>query len=150
MDEQFISISEFAKRAGISKQAVYSRLDNQDLIPFIQLDATAKRPKKLISTRALSLFTQKESRQVDKSTSSQDRLLDNLIEALKEQLNQKDKVIEAQQKQIEELTRLLDQQQQLHAMLSKQLALNEQQEEGRSPGPEGTARRGLFSRLFNR
>lgn len=150
MDEQFISISEFAKRAGISKQAVYSRLDNQDLISFVQLDTTGKRPRKLISTKALSLFTQKESRQVDKSISSQDRLLDNLIEALKEQLNQKDKVIEAQQKQIEELTRLLDQQQQLHAMLSKQLALNEQQEEDTRPEPEGTARRGLFSRLFNR
>ena len=56
MNEEYISISEFAKRAGVSRQAVYARLD-KDLSSFLVID----NGKKSLNSRALSLFTVKEN-----------------------------------------------------------------------------------------
>lgn len=51
MNDEYISIAEFAKRAGVSRQAIYKRLDG-DLSTFIYND----NGKKTLSIRALSFF----------------------------------------------------------------------------------------------
>lgn len=56
MKEEYISIAEFAKKAGVSRQAIYSRLDS-DLSTFLVID----NGKKTLNTRALKLFDVKEN-----------------------------------------------------------------------------------------
>ncbi len=48
----YITIAEFARRAGVSKQAVYQRLNNVDLTSYVKLE----NGKKVINIEALSLF----------------------------------------------------------------------------------------------
>ena len=55
--DKYISIADFAKQAGVTKQAVYSRQKSQDLITFIKLE----NGKKLINTKVLEHFTKSSS-----------------------------------------------------------------------------------------
>ena len=55
--DKYISIADFAKEAGVSKQAVYSRLKSQDLNKFMKLE----NGKKLINTKALEFFNKSSS-----------------------------------------------------------------------------------------
>lgn len=167
---QYITITEFAKRAGVSRQAIYSRLDSQELSGFIQVDSNKKKPIKLINTDALPLFNSHVVNQVD----SQD-LSSSLqqLDYLKEQLQSKDQTIAAlldQVKQLQEqnstlssslidqgkeLTRLLDQQQQLqqqqqilYARLQAPAADQESsQDQGQDQPPQ---RKRFWERLFSR
>ena len=50
--EELLTIQEFADRVGITPQAVYKRLDKDDLKPFVQIIDN----KKYISPDALNLF----------------------------------------------------------------------------------------------
>lgn len=148
--DRYISIADFAKEAGVSKQAVYSRLKSQDLNKFIKLE----NGKKLINTKALELFNKSSGQssfnnQVEQGLESTER---EYIEALKKQ-------IEELQRDKQELYRLLDQQQQLTAQANatiKQLQLQapkeeasiiqqEQQQERQEPKKQG-----FFARLFSR
>ena len=58
MKDEYISIAEFAQRAGVSRQAIYSRL-NRDLSRFCKLDNS----KKVLSIKGLSLFDVKPDKQ---------------------------------------------------------------------------------------
>lgn len=127
----FLTVSEFARQAGVSKQAIYSRLDSPDVQPYVKIDTTGKTSKKLIDSTALELFNGGKARQERQQLDSQDDV--NLIQGLTAQLTEKDKQIEALLGQIQslqeqnsrlsetlstqsgELLRLLDQQQQLQA-----------------------------------
>lgn len=105
MKEEYITITEFAKRAGVSHQAVYKRLD-KDLQPWLQV----AQGKKTLNIKALELF------EVDKSATDSTevatiKLLQKTVELLekelagsKEQLESKDRQIEQLQKQIADLT----------------------------------------------
>ena len=115
---EYISIAEFAKRAGVSRQAVYSRLD-KDLSSFVQVD----NGKKTLNIRALELFSVKQDSQVDCSSSVktlQDEITLELIKTLQNQLAEKDKQLEAAAaEKAELLQRLKDAQQseqQAHAL----------------------------------
>lgn len=115
---EYISIAEFAKRAGVSRQAVYSRLD-RDLSSFVQVD----NGKKTLNIRALELFSVKQDSQVDCSSSVktlQDEITLELIKTLQNQLAEKDKQLEAAAaEKAELLQRLKDAQQseqQAHAL----------------------------------
>lgn len=102
---EYISIAEFAKRAGVSRQAVYSRLD-RDLSSFVQVD----NGKKTLNIRALELFSVKQDSQVDCSSSVktlQDGITLEVIKTLQTQLAEKDKQIAEKDKQIAELQRQL-------------------------------------------
>lgn len=90
---EYISIAEFAKRAGVSRQAIYARLDG-DLSSFVQVD----NGKKTLNIRALGLFSDKQSSQVDCSSpvkSLQDEIMLEMIKTLQTQLVEKDKQLEA-------------------------------------------------------
>ena len=149
--DRYISIADFAKEAGVSKQAVYSRLKTQDLNKFIKLE----NGKKLINTKALELFNKSSSQssfnqsfnQVEQGLESTER---EYIEFLKKQ-------IEELQRDKQELYRLLDQQQQLTAQANATIKLlqapkeeasiiqQEQQQERQEQKKQG-----FFARLFSR
>ena len=145
MKNKYISVSEFAKAAGVSKQAVYSRTKSQDLNKFIKLE----NGKKLINTKALELFnkssSQSSSNQVEQGLESTER---EYIESLKKQ-------IEELQRDKQELYRLLDQQQQLTAQANatiKQLQLQAPKEEASiiQQEKQEQKKQGFFARLFSR
>lgn len=89
--ETFLTVSEFSERAGISKQAVYSRIKTS-LAPYLKIEDGVKK----ISTRALyELYgferdtgTKQESKSIEQGLNNQ------LIDLLNKQLIQKDRQIE--------------------------------------------------------
>lgn len=118
---EYISIKEFASRAGITPQAVYKQLDNK-LKPYCQVVDG----KKTLQIKALELF---ENNQVNKPDNNEllNELL-NSLQVLKGQLAEKDKQIEAKDQQIASLTEALmkaqqitDQAQHLQANSEKRL-----------------------------
>ena len=145
---RYISIADFAKEAGVTKQAVYSRQKSQDLNKFIKLE----NGKKLINTKALELFNKSSSQssfnqfnQVEQDLESTER---EYIEFLKKQ-------IEELQRDKQELYRLLDQQQQLTAQANatiKQLQLQAPKEEASviQQEKQEQKKQGFFARLFSR
>ena len=137
--DRYISIADFAKEAGVSKQAVYSRLKSQDLNKFIKLE----NGKKLINTKALELFNKSSSQssfnQVEQGLESTER---EYIESLKKQ-------IEELQRDKQELYRLLDQQQQLTAQANATIKLQAPKEET-SIIQQERKKPGFFARLFSR
>ena len=145
--DKYISIADFAKQAGVSKQAVYSRLKSQDLNKFIKLE----NGKKLINTKALELFnkssSQSSSNQVEQGLESTER---EYIEFLKKQ-------IEELQRDKQELYRLLDQQQQLTAQANatiKQLQVPKEEasiiQQEQQQEQQEQKKQGFFARLFSR
>ena len=140
--DRYISIADFAKEAGVSKQAVYSRTKSQDLNKFIKLE----NGKKLINTKALELFNKSSSQssfnQVEQGLESTER---EYIESLKKQ-------IEELQRDKQELYRLLDQQQQLTAQANATIKLQAPKEEASIIQQEKQERKkpGFFARLFSR
>ena len=143
--DKYISIADFAKEAGVSKQAVYSRLKSEDLNKFIKLE----NGKKLINTKALELFNKSSSQssfnQFEQGLESTER---EYIEFLKKQ-------IEELQRDKQELYRLLDQQQQLTAQANatiKQLQLQAPKEEASviQQEKQEQKKQGFFARLFSR
>lgn len=146
MKNKYISVSEFAKAAGVSKQAVYSRLKSQDLNKFIKLE----NGKKLINTKALEFFNKSSSQssfnqfnQVEQGLESTER---EYIESLKKQ-------IEELQRDKQELYRLLDQQQQLTAQANATIKLLQAPKEETSiiqQEKQEQKKQGFFARLFSR
>ena len=142
--DKYISIADFAKQAGVSKQAVYSRLlKSQDLNKFIKLE----NGKKLINTKALELFNKSSSQsscnQVEQDLESTER---EYIESLKKQ-------IEELQRDKQELYRLLDQQQQLTAQANatvKQLQAPKEEASVIQQEKQEQKKQGFFARLFSR
>ena len=145
--DRYISIADFAKEAGVSKQAVYSRLKSQDLNKFIKLE----NGKKLINTKALELFNKSSSQssfnqsfnQVEQGLESTER---EYIESLKKQ-------IEELQRDKQELYRLLDQQQQLTAQANatiKQLQAPKEEASVIQQEKQEQKKQGFFARLFSR
>ena len=145
--DRYISIADFAKEAGVTKQAVYSRQKSQDLNKFIKLE----NGKKLINTKALELFnkssSQSSSNQVEQGLESTER---EYIESLKKQ-------IEELQRDKQELYRLLDQQQQLTAQANatvKQLQAPKEEasiiQQEQQQEQQEQKKQGFFARLFSR
>ena len=144
--DRYISIANFAKEAGVSKQAVYSRLKSQDLNKFIKLE----NGKKLINTKALEFFNKSSSQssfnQVEQGLESTER---EYIESLKKQ-------IEELQRDKQELYRLLDQQQQLTAQANATIKLLQATKEEASviqqekQEKQEQKKQGFFARLFSR
>lgn len=107
---EYISIAEFARRAGITPQAVYKQLNNQvdnRLSTYVKVHNGKKR----INIKALELFLSTDVNQVDNQFNNFSQPVDNqTIEILKEQLDIKDKQIEQLQSDLrtsrEDLARL--------------------------------------------
>lgn len=136
MNDEYISISEFAKRAGVSRQAIQQRLDTS-LSRFIKV----VQGKKLLHINGLSLFKGASLAQgFDKEN---DKVAQGVIDLLREEL-------EAKNKQIEQLQRLLDQQQQLHAASLKALPSGSMQQREDQSTEAVSPKRGLLARIFSK
>lgn len=134
--DRYISIADFAKQAGVTKQAVYSRLKSPDLNKLVKLE----NGKKLINTKALELFNKSSFNQVEQGLESTER---EYIESLKKQ-------IEELQRDKQELYRLLDQQQQLTAQANATIKLLQAPKEEASVIQQERKKPGFFARLFSR
>lgn len=137
--EEYISVSEFAKRAGVSRQLVYRRIDNE-LTEFCKLVDS----KKMLNIRALELFqkqklsteftgelTKLSTKLSTKFTVYKLKLQHkiDLLELENQHLKEKVESLETQtaadQEKIESLLKLLDQQQQLSAISAKKIEMLE-------------------------
>lgn len=141
MNEQgeFLTVPDFAEKAGVTKAGVYNRIKNKELEEYIKLDNGVK----MVSIDAIKLFTPRKQGKVDKveytelsilelevkysqekveileSTiqTLQDQLsiLDNQLQVKDVQLANKDKQIEALNDSVKTITALADQAQRLDA-----------------------------------
>ena len=132
--ENYLNVKEFAKKANVSPQAIYQRID-KDLSPFVKL----KDGKKTISELALKFFSENQAKKVTYSSLNnhlQEGIFLEIIEVLNKQLEEKDKQLQAAaEEKAALLERLKDAQQSqqqahaLHAGTIKQAALIELRDE---------------------
>lgn len=112
-DFKYIPIKEFAEEVGLSKQAIYQRLE-RDLKPYVKVENGFKS----ISTEALLLFCDKpinceveNDLKVETKENTDVVLIKEWfqfnVQFFKEQVESKDKQIAEKDKQIAELMRLL-------------------------------------------
>lgn len=128
---EYITINEFAKRTNISRQAVYKRVD-KDLTEYCKVFDN----KKMLSIKALELFTSNNCQPVDEKLSTncqsveqpvdsglQNTLntVNSTIKLLKEQLQNLYKQLESKDHQIEQLSKQIDEKdKQINQLLSLQ------------------------------
>ena len=84
---EYIGISEFAKRVNVSKQAVYQQLDKKLKPYLIVIDG-----KKRLNIKAISEVYDKQSEEIDKEVEQEEN--NQLIDILTNQLIEKDKQID--------------------------------------------------------
>ena len=134
MDNKYYTVAEFAKKVGVSPQAVYKQV-NKRLKNYCRL----VEGRKVVSKSAFSVFSSKAVKpnididtQVVANLWDQIREKDRQIETLGNQLNEKDlqlvrkdEQIEKLQEQISELTKAFREAQALHAgTLQRELSDN--------------------------
>lgn len=112
--EDYISIKEFASKAGVSTQAIYQRIE-KDLKGFVKVE----NGKKLILIAALEFFKYKKENQVDyqetenclqkndNKTKKNSSDFKDILEFLQSQLVKKDEQLAEKDKQIAEKDRQL-------------------------------------------
>lgn len=99
VEAEYVSIAKFAEIAGITKQAVYQRL-NKDLTTYVKIDGKVK----MVSTAALPLFAvksnakeQSNETEVEQAVEQENLKLIEYLKAenerLKRQIDEKDKII---------------------------------------------------------
>lgn len=100
-EQEYIGISEFAKRVNVSKQAVYQQL-NKKLKAYLIVENGTKK----LNTRAISEVYGKTENQENNKEIGQD-LTKTLIDSLTNQLAEKDKQLTEKDKQIDGLIKSL-------------------------------------------
>lgn len=118
MKEEYISISEFAKRAGVSRQFIYKELSTKLSTYCKEVDN-----QKMLNIKALELYSVNQTvNQVVNEETDRDTMKD-LIEILQEQQKVLKQELEIKNSQISDLSQanrqqlqLIDQQQKLQAM----------------------------------
>lgn len=97
---EYIGISEFAKRVKVSKQAIYQQLDKKLKPYLIVIDG-----KKRLNVKAISEVYDKQSEEIDKEVVQEEN--NKLIEILTQQLMEKDKQLTEKDNQINGLIKSL-------------------------------------------
>lgn len=149
MENEYISVKEFAEKAGISVQAVYKRLnnrlkqyvkvvDNQKMLDIRALqDIYGIKVKQPIQPKLTTSSTQNSTSDTLVDTLlMQIEILKNELDVKNEQIREKDNQMAALNARLEESLRLLDQQQQLQAMEKKIQVLENKQEDVVEPVEE--------------
>ena len=174
--QEYISISEFARLTGKSRTTVYKYLDS-----FLSTYVQDVQGKKVISKAAIEAFKSIDAGKVvqdgcpgerpdstDNGTEScsdgQDvgqvnGQVEQVIEALKEQLKVKDEQIRAKDEQIQSLHEILSRQQQLAALQEQRIiqltaaepetAATVEHERSEEDQTAGQQKKGLFRRLLD-
>jgi len=119
---EYISIKEFATRAGVSTQAIYQRLD-KDLQHFLKLIDK----RKMLDIDGLRLFLDADGcKEVDKQLTSDLQAVDKrLVDVLQETLKTLSAQLEAKDKQIANLNERLKEAQELNK--NNQILLSSEQ-----------------------
>lgn len=126
-NKQYLTVKQFAKRAGVSTQRVY-----QLLTKSLQSYCKTKNGTKYIYIEGLKIFDKEDLQEVANDlpsnlqglASSEMELLKETIEALKQQLTVKDEQLAAKDKQITDLTAALVSVQEQHKTLTDAQALH--------------------------
>ncbi len=115
---EYMSVSEFATRAGCSKQAVYQQL-NKRLKPYVK----AIDGKKAINSKALREIYGKEIQPEKQSVVKEvdQELNKDLIAFFKSQIEKKDQQIAEKNQEIEKLLRMLEREQAQVAIAQSQI-----------------------------
>lgn len=130
--EQYITVSEFSKRANVTRQYVYQQLDKK-LKEFVKVVDN----KKMLNIKALELFTQEEDCKVVEQQFSQQ--LNNQVDSLNKQIESLLDQLKAKDEQIKDLSTMVKQEQALHlATQQKLLLLEQKQEHQEQPKEEDT------------
>lgn len=152
-NNDYLTIAEYAKIKGITKQAVYKQLNNQLKEFLIVVEG-----KKYINKAALSTDRQPKTTTVEQPVEQPVEQLFNeslmlVIDTLKGQLEAKDRQIAEKDRQISELQALLSQSQQLQQN-SQVLLLNATND---APKPEekeinaaSPERKNFFEKIFKK
>lgn len=127
--EQYITVSEFSKRANVTRQYVYQQLDKK-LKEFVKVVDN----KKMLNIKGLELFNQEEDckvveQQFSQQLNNQVDSLNRQIESLLEQLKVKDEQIRELNKSVSKTQELLNQEQTLHLAVQQKLLLLEKKQE---------------------
>lgn len=154
MNDKYITVAEFSKRANISKQRVYQLL-NKRLKEFVQeVDG-----KKMLDIRALESFSIQDTcssvvQEVEPDAKQEASALDLLkttIDMLQKQLEEKDRTIHELTEALKNEQLQTSQAQALHGGSIKQLLEQGQDaEEPEQQKKEAEASKGFFRRLFKR
>ena len=130
--EQSITVSEFSKRANVTRQYVYQQLDKK-LKEFVKVVDN----KKMLNIKALELFNQAEDCKVVEQQFSQQ--LNNQVDSLNRQIESLLDQLKAKDEQIKDLSTMVKQEQALHlATQQKLLLLEQKQEHQEQPKEEDT------------
>lgn len=130
--EQYITVSEFSKRANVTRQYVYQQLDKK-LKEFVKVVDN----KKMLNIKALELFNQGEDCKVVEQQFSQQ--LNNQVDSLNKQIENLLDQLKAKDEQIKDLSTMVKQEQALHlATQQKLLLLEQKQEHQEQPKEEDT------------
>lgn len=130
--EQYITVSEFSKRANVTRQYVYQQLDKK-LKEFVKVVDN----KKMLNIKALELFNQGEDCKVVEQQFSQQ--LNNQVDSLNRQIESLLDQLKAKDEQIKDLSTMVKQEQALHlATQQKLLLLEQKQEHQEQPKEEDT------------
>jgi formate dehydrogenase assembly factor FdhD len=127
--EQYITVSEFSKRANVTRQYVYQQLDKK-LKEFVKVVDN----KKMLNIKGLELFNQGENckvveQQFSQQLNNQVDSLNKQIESLLDQLKAKDEQIKDLSTMVKQEQELLSQEQSLHLATQQKLLLLEQKQE---------------------
>lgn len=120
--EQYITVSEFSKRANVTRQYVYQQLDKK-LKEFVKVVDN----KKMLNIKALELFNQEEDCKVVEQQFSQQ--LNNQVDSLNKQIESLLDQLKAKDEQIKDLSTMVKQEQALHLATQQKLLLLEQKQE---------------------
>lgn len=100
--KEYLTISEFAERAAVSRQTVYNNLDKKLSKFTVEIDN-----KKLIEIKGLEVFSVKKDvkmdtgdKEIDNNFTSENNSFKEVIKVLTEQLKEKDKQIERLQEEL--------------------------------------------------
>lgn len=130
--DQYITVSEFSKRANVTRQYVYQQLDKK-LKEFVKVVDN----KKMLNIKALELFNQEEDCKVVEQQFSQQ--LNNQVDSLNKQIESLLDQLKAKDEQIKDLSTMVKQEQALHlATQQKLLLLEQKQEHQEQPKEEDT------------
>lgn len=119
--DEYISIAEFAERAGVSKQAVYKRID-KDCKPWLKVE----NGKKLINTKALKFFNIQPKDTVETAKEMLEETRQGYIDFLKHLVDEKNEQIKSLSKTIENDQELIKREQEIVSQQQKLQAIAEQ------------------------
>lgn len=154
--ETYISVKEFAERAGVSRQAIQQRLETS----LAQYVKTNEQGKKTININALQLFGEQGSKAKEQGTSEKSKAKEQgtealytallqTIEILQGQLATKDEQIRSLHIALEAAQQSATQAQALHAG-TMQRELIEAKAEATEPPQHEPEKKGFFSRWRKR